>query len=264
MTIRSRACPPRRSVSACFGFSLIELAIGLFVVALILGGILVPLTTQVEQRQISESQKIMDEVNEALVGFAIAKGYLPCPDAMTTAEVTAPSTITPIEVNDGTEDVNTTTGDCKTQSGTVSAGNLPWGTLGVGSRDAWGNRFRYIVVSSFARRSPTFSTVTPNPATPLQVCENLSCSPTSSILSSVPVAIIISHGNNGLGAMNATTNQQNFPMPVGDEFNNTNNTGLNKVYRTKSNLVGSEFDDIVKSISRYTLITRMVAAGKLP
>ena len=48
------------------GFTLIELAVALFIIALLLGSILVPLATQVEQRQISETQKTMEEIRDAL------------------------------------------------------------------------------------------------------------------------------------------------------------------------------------------------------
>lgn len=257
MNNRSSCTLRLRASSNSSGFTLIELAVAMFIIALLLGSILVPLATQVEQRQISETQKTMDEIREALIGHALANGYLPCPDAMAAVGTTPVA-----EINNGAEDVNAA-GDCQTQAGTIAMGTLPWATLGLASKDAWGNRFRYIVVASFARRTPIFSTVTPNPSPPLQVCENSLCTPTTSILSSVAVAVVISHGNNGLGAMNASTNTQNLPLPIGDEFTNTNAT-LNKVSRTKSNVVGSEFDDVVTSLSRFTLINRMVAAGKLP
>ena len=63
------------------GFTLVELAISIFIIALLLGSILVPLATQVEQRQISETQKTIEEIKEALIGFALANSYLPCPDS---------------------------------------------------------------------------------------------------------------------------------------------------------------------------------------
>ena len=65
---------------ATAGFTLIELAVSMFIIALLLGAVLVPLATQVEQRQVSETQKTLDDAKEALVGFALANGYLPCPD----------------------------------------------------------------------------------------------------------------------------------------------------------------------------------------
>lgn len=56
------------------GFTLIELAVALVVVTLILGGLLVPLNTQLEQRKSSDTQKSLDEIKEALIGFAVANG----------------------------------------------------------------------------------------------------------------------------------------------------------------------------------------------
>ncbi len=73
------------------GFSLIELAIVLVVVALLLGGLLVPLTMQIEQQKIRETQKSMEEIKDALVGFALANGRFPCPasPAIPTGQVNA-------------------------------------------------------------------------------------------------------------------------------------------------------------------------------
>ena len=56
------------------GFTLIEIAVAIFVIALLLGSILVPLSNQVEQRQISETQKTLEEIKESIIGFAVAKG----------------------------------------------------------------------------------------------------------------------------------------------------------------------------------------------
>ena len=84
------------------GFTLVELAISIFIIALLLGSILVPLSTQVEQRQLTETQKTMEEIRDALLGFAATNGYLPCPDLQVGG--------TP---NDGIEDV-TGAGVCTT------------------------------------------------------------------------------------------------------------------------------------------------------
>jgi type II secretory pathway pseudopilin PulG len=109
------------------GFSLIEVAIAVFVITLLLGGILVPRATQVEQRKISETQKALDEIRDALLGFALANGYLPCPDK--TAAGGAGTE------NDGQEDVIAASGTCVA---TGNEGNLPWVTLGAGISDVWG------------------------------------------------------------------------------------------------------------------------------
>ena len=253
LSVTQYSCP----LPIARGFTLIEMAVALFVISLLLGSILVPLAAQVEQRQISETQKTMGDVRDALVGFAVTNGYLPCPDAMPPPSPVG--TTLAAEINNGAEDVDAA-GDCQTKFGTISIGNLPWTTLGLANKDAWGNRFRYIVVTDFARLNPVFAITTTLPA--FRLCEDAAC---TSVTSSTAVAMVISHGNNGFSAMNATTNALNPSPPLSaiDERKNADTT-LDKVSRTKSTIVGNEFDDIVITLSRFTLINRMVAVGKLP
>ena len=230
------------------GFTLIELAIALFVVALVLGSLLVPLGTQIEQRQIAETEKTMDEVREALIGYAVANGYLPCPDAMSGAGA-----------NDGVEDV-AADGTCKSDDG-----NLPWVTLGTGAADAWNNRYRYHVDGSYAARSPS-STFTLAAAASVRVWT--SAARTTPLTSSDPngaVAVVLSHGRNGKGAVSALTGTVNSAASSADERENTDGT-VNFVSRAPSaaNTPAGEFDDIVSWLSRFTLYNRMVTAGRLP
>jgi len=237
------------------GFTLVELAIAMFIIALLLGSILVPLTMQVEQRQINDTQKAMEEIRDALLGFAATNGYLPCPDLQAGG--------TP---NDGNEDVNAGTGLCTTITGAgvnaLSAGNLPWSTLGLGNQDAWGNRFRYIVLETYARRAPAtpFTLATGGG---LRVCDNAACAPAAGILTSTAVAVVISHGNNGHSAINALTNAANVAATSTDELENADND-RDAVSRTRSNVTATEFDDIVIWLPKFTLNNRMVTAGKLP
>lgn len=252
MTIRCIALRSRNLRLRTAGFTLVELAIAIFIIALVLGAILVPLATQVEQRQIGETQRIMDEIREALLGYAATHGYLPCPDLQAGASA-----------NDGIEDFILSTGQCNTVTGTapntLAAGNLPWVTLGLGQQDAWGNRFRYTVLAPYARRALA-APFDLNTAGGLQVCPTGSCGTT---LTASAVAVVISHGRNGLGAINATTNAQNPASTSPDEVENTDND-RDAVNRTLSNVAGSEFDDIVIWLPKYILNSRMVAAGKLP
>ena len=61
------------------GFVLIEVAIALLVLALILGGILAPLNAQVEQGKIRDTNKVISDINEALLGYVMINGRLPRP-----------------------------------------------------------------------------------------------------------------------------------------------------------------------------------------
>ena len=231
------------------GFTLIELAVAIAIITLLLGSLLVPLQTQVAQRQISDTQKALDDFREALLGFAVANGYLPCPDTD----------------NDGLENV-AGTGRCSIVAGDNSAyGNLPWQTLGITvNADVWGNRFRYSVRDEYARRSPypgapfSLTTTAPN----LRVCETSTC---ASILTSSAVAVVLSHGKNGYGATNSLSGTTN-PAPTStDELEDTNNdrTFVSRVM-TESGATAGEYDDIVTWLPSYLLFNRMVSAGKLP
>ena len=61
------------------GFSLLEQAVSLSVVALVLGSIMVPLKTQIETRKIDETKRMLEHAQEMLLAFAAANGYFPCP-----------------------------------------------------------------------------------------------------------------------------------------------------------------------------------------
>ena len=183
------------------GFSFLELAVAMFILTLLLGSILVPLATQVEQRQISETQRIMEQARDALLGHAVAFGYLPCPDTD----------------NDGAE--NVAAGQCASiGANNIAHGNLPWQTLGLAGSDAWGNRIRYAISESYARRLPSSSfslgTLTAN----VRVCLASGC---ASDLTSSAVAVLVSHGKNGYGAINSAGGTA-YAAPTGiDELENT-------------------------------------------
>ena len=264
-----RTVPRARAPRSNSGFTLIELAVVVFVVALLLGSILVPLSTQVEQRQIADTQRQLEEIREALIGFAVANGALPCPDKTTGGGAGT--------ANDGEEDV---AGTCATEEG-----NLPWVTLGLGAADAWNSRFRYRVTRDFAQRTPpTFALDTPGD---IRVCGVADCSAepltvaTGSLNS--PVAVVLSHGPNRWGAQSVDTAGPVLPpgcaavVGCGDvsdleEANadpaHTLGTPPLRVFVSRpSSPAGSsvgEFDDLVVWLSPHTLKNRMVAAGKLP
>ena len=54
------------------GFTLIELAIVLVIVTLLVGGLAMPLSAQIEARRIGETRKTMEEAREAILGYAMS------------------------------------------------------------------------------------------------------------------------------------------------------------------------------------------------
>ena len=233
------------------GFTLIELAVALVVVALVLGSIFVPLTTQVQQRKVSDTQKSLDEIKEALTGFAIANGYLPCPA---------------ISATNGLEDK--TAGVC---TGGKRQGFIPWVTLGVSKLDAWGHVFRYSVTLAYASSASPFTFTTARDIT-IQTRNGTGAIINLTNANSIP-AVVLSHGKNGYGAFDDQGIAQALPLDWATNYpdeNNTNATGTGTTFVSRvpqdagATGTGGEFDDIVAWLSPNILFNRMVAAGKLP
>lgn len=231
------------------GFTLVELAVAIFLLALILGSLLVPLATQVERRQYSDTEKVLEEIREALYGYAIANGNLPCPDTN----------------NDGVEDFTVASGLCTTLSTNFAIGNLPWQTLGVAPYDVRGNRFRYMIREEYARRSPNTAFTLTTTSANIRVCSVQACTPAANVLTTTAVAVILSYGKNGLGATQALTGNTNPNPASADELENTD-TDRDIVSRiaTESGATAGEFDDVVTWLPLYTLFNKMVTSGKLP
>lgn len=228
------------------GFTLAEMAIVLFIVVLLLGGLLVPLTAQIDQRNTSDANKMLSEIREALIGYAAShstgggKPYLPCPDTD----------------NDGRENRGGG-GACTNQEG-----NIPWVDLGIAQTDPWNNRFRYRVDSNFSNSAVGFSLVsTPS----LQVCDAAGCAGTSVIAKNLP-AVFLSHGKNGAGAVNASGGVNAAPAANRtDELENTNGDDNFVAHpETAAGSAGGEFDDLVSLLPTSILMARMIAAGRLP
>ncbi len=232
------------------GFTLIEVAVALAIITLVLGTIMAPLASHIEQRQYSDTRKSLDEIKEALTGYALANGHLPCPDQTTASGTGIP--------NDGHEDVKVA-GTCVT-----TEGNVPWADLSTAAADAWGNRFRYKVTTAFAQRSPAalFSLSSAGGIT--VNCPLPGCNPSYTYTSATP-AVVLSHGKNGYGAISAANGIAN-PAPLGiDELENTNGNAT-FISRPQSTVgaTSGEFDDVVAWISPNILFNRMVAAARLP
>jgi prepilin-type N-terminal cleavage/methylation domain-containing protein len=229
------------------GFSLIEMAVVLFVITLLIGSLLVPLGTQVEQRQIGETEKALQEIREALLGFSVANGYLPCPDTGT----------------NGAENVTVATGLCTTITANIACGRVPHATLGVANSDVWGNRFTYCINEQFARRAPAATFSLSTAGTDISICTTAAC---GTAISTSAVLAVVSHGKNGFGGINLGTGAQNPAAPHADEQENYDNNDRFIVWRTRTGTgaTAGEFDDIVVWLPRFTLFNRMVAAARLP
>lgn len=169
------------------------MAIVLAIVALLLAGLLPTLSGQVEQQRRNETQKYMNEVRDALLGFAVANKYLPCPDT------------------DGDGSANS---PCQSPN-TKQFGTLPYIDLGVINKDAYGNALIYAVTKEFADSSVLF---TLSNAGTMRVCTTQAC--TTYLTSTAPV-VIVSRGANWANTP-STDEAENIDGPTTGDTNFVN------------------------------------------
>ncbi len=219
------------------GFTLVEMAIVLVIIGLLLGGLLMPLGAQMEQRRISETQKALDEISQALLGFVIANKYIPCPADPSLASGAA-----------GAGQARAFAAGACTGG---SSGVLPWATLGVSETDAWGNRYTYRVTVVFADTTTFFTLSSPGDST-------IHATSGGTLIASAIPAVIVSHGKNGSGAYNTAGTQLAVSADADEVENSDSDTDF--VSKTPT----ATFDDLVAWISPNILFNRMVTAGKLP
>jgi len=226
------------------GFTLVELAIVLVIVALLTGGLMMGITAQRNAAENSDAQRQLDNIREALLGYAMAKGNLPCP---------ANPALTSSDFAVGTEDRPTPppSSPCNRMYGVI-----PWVTLGLPETDPWGRRFTYFASSSFSAPVLPGALASFTLATLGNANIKDSASNSANIASNIP-AVVVSHGSSGAGAWQPNGTQ--LPGATGDELENANST-LTFVSRTPDN----NFDDLVTWIVPSILMSKMVAAGRLP
>jgi type II secretory pathway pseudopilin PulG len=242
------------------GFSLVEMAIVIVIITLLLGAVLVPLSAQIEQKNITETQQTLNQINEALIGFALQKQYLPCPDIN----------------GDGIADPDSP-GTC-----TNYRGFLPWVTLNTPKTDAWDDLFGYQVSPNFTN-TPTNPCVLGNGHLGLCQSGNITIKGRDNTKAEQPLAtnvaaVVISYGKNGYGATSGSGDlRASIPSLDTDEITNAKATGgtiffsrpMSSAQATCSDSPPSgipfcEFDDMLTWVSPYTLFNRMVAAEELP
>jgi type II secretory pathway pseudopilin PulG len=202
------------------------MAVVLVIVGLLVAGLLLPLSAQIDQRNYNETQRELAEIRDALLGFALSnaaadgKPYLPCPDTN----------------GDGFED--RAAGLCVNIVGVI-----PWATLSLGRLDRWGNPYLYRVTQGFANSNLGFTLGTPRDI------EIRSAAAGPIVAVNVP-AVIVSKGKTGAGA-------------GADELENSDGDTV-FVDRTQTNVAANAYDDAVIWLPAAILFNRMVAAGRLP
>ena len=229
------------------GFTLVEMAIVLIIVALLLGGLMTPLSARIDQRNYNETKQQIDEIRNALIGFAVANGRLPRPATSITNGEEATATCS----DDG-----------------ACTGFIPWATLGVKRTDAWNKMLRYSVSPNFANGPFALATPATKKVTSRDAAGNViylvgsasSCNPCSP-------AVIYSAGKNNWGISDDGTALADGSTTNADEDANASATTqffAREQSTTSTASTGGEFDDLVSWIPPYVLFDRMISASKLP
>ncbi len=253
------------------GFSLVEIAVVLVIIAVLITAIGVPLATQLDQQRTVDTQKQLENIKEAIYGFVMANGRLPCP-----------------ATSAGGAEAPVSGGVCTTNSGFV-----PGITLGLSGLDSLGfvvdgwrdglaaRRLRYAVRPvSTTSGAPAQCTST---LTQVLTTADRMRTATMDCLSQAAVGMltvnttIITGASPGTCTASMLTTKAPFVLFSLGKNGRTSGTGADETTNLGTNAVtfisntptvatscAGEFDDIVTWGSLNTLFARMVQAGKLP
>jgi type II secretory pathway pseudopilin PulG len=239
---------------AARGFTLAELAIVTLILGLMLGGLLMTLSSQIETRNYSDSQKRLEIAHDALLGFAIANGRLPCP---------ATSAVTLVEAPGGG-------GACTVRDGFLPAVTI--GLAGIAGRDAWDMPLRYAVTGANTNAFTTANQVKTlgftglavgtGPGWDLVVCPFMNAATAGATppcgndgVNPFPAfpaaAVVYSLGKNGAAGTAA------------DELENLDGDTIFITRPPSRTLTADGFDDIVVPVSPNVLYHRLISAGAI-
>ncbi len=235
------------------GFSLIEMAIVMVILGLLLGGMMIPLSEQRQVSQRQETERQLQEIRNALIGFAQANGRLPCPSDINAAP--------PMDGVEPPACIATNFG-------------VPYNTLGLQGTvrngalvDVWSRPIYYRLTSvpTVSAPIPTWLYATANiplsgaPQGDLVICNSsvdvtaTNCGTSSVQLAANVVAVIFSEGPNH--SSSADENQNACPNPPA-----TIPACLDPVF--VNHTLTQTFDDIVVWIPQPTLIYELSKAGQ--
>jgi len=195
----------RNGHSSRAGFTLLELSVVLVIIATILGMGLVTFTANLKASQYNDTVTRIDEIEKALLNYAITNNRIPCPANLT---LTTASANYGLEA--GASAGGTGTGECvtgmtpaanfKSASG-AEEGGVPTRALQLPDDyiyDGWGHKFRYAV-------DPSQTKTAAPPAAVYSICglssTGITVNDASGAARTTAAAYaIISHGANGHGA----------------------------------------------------------------
>ena len=284
------------------GFTLVEMAIVLVILGFVLGALLLPLRAQREQAAQLQTENTLENAKQALLGYALQQGRLPCPATAANfqgnTDVGSGGKESPLGGTHNNPPAPLQP-NCAAQSGFLPAATLgiqPTDAQGF-ALDAWNNRIRYAITadesSGFGSprinnpaqiidathpacggdTAPDFTTsgnlaavglicLAPD----LRVCASAAaanCTATVNLINNA-VAVIFSTGQTEVVEANT------LPAIVRpDETQNLNAVGVDQIdtvfvsHDISLAAAPNEFDHLVTWISPYVLYNAMIQAGQL-
>ncbi len=285
------------------GFTLIEIAIVLFIITLVMIGITQFVNAQLVAARITATSTKQDAIKTALINFAARNNRLPCPAILTTPGGTPGEGFEAPTVGNTTctgtmgSDANGTVFailDPPTTVPIVSTGEVPWQSLGLSheaSLDGYANRFTYQVTWAATQPNQTISGIAgmrgvitlhsagpgvygaSTPGNPLRNQIN-DCRPGDITQPYTPVpnftnpcaavAVIVSHGVDGYGAFNDGGIQVQFPPQITGMDEKENTNGDSKfVVKPYSSIDTNPYDDIVLSLTARDILAPLTNSGAM-
>lgn len=223
------------------GFSLVELSIVLVVVGLLLGTTIAGLSDFIWHARNAQAKKDLVLIEEALVGYTISKGGLPCPD------------ITGFPNNpDNADGVADGAGACS-----AVRGFLPWTDLGLKANDPWGTPYLYRLDTLYAKPPPVANSDVTFILTAADGNIEILNADGGAIVADNIAAVFFSVGPNGY--------LTEADSPSADEDQNLDATleFVDKAYVPAQPGVAG-YDDIMHWLSSFALKSKMVQAQRLP
>ncbi len=249
------------------GFSLVELSIVILIMGLLLGGIALPLAQQRDNARLGEAEQQIDEVRDALEGYLLANGELPCPATPASGGQAAPNA-----------------GTCSRQHGFVPATTLDLrGTRNDDNLllDPWGSPLRYSVTSvdtdgngawDFVNAADLRTVGLAALAPDLVVCRRASgasstaCGSGNDTLTAAAPLVVYSLGKDWAQFSSADQLENVGANVTGGPSGARYRIASNAVFvdRGRSVQSGNEYDDVVAWVSANAVYKRLVDAGFVP
>ncbi len=227
------------------GFSLIEMAIALAVIGFLAGGLLGPMSLAIDYKKFNYTDATLEQIKEALIGFAVINGRLPCPAKC--------SKYDDGNCFNGFYDASYVGKEDKSDIVFCEQeGYLPWADLGIGRYDAWDKPFYYRVDKNYSTNISANTSLQTDSNNILkikykQTGNNLTVTEASG--NSRLIVIVLSYGKNSVAeSSNKITIANDATYMQGDYNSNENNY----------------FDDRLTWISKYTLTNYLAKTRELP